>query len=219
MDRKRRNTLIIFAVVFAAALAVSVYRNFRPGIHIGERFFYKVSDNAYSRNKNNNISFNKTESETDFDILLFGEVQSAKLRRDEDRVSITYSDGTEIRGIWNADQQHLCDDKDFYLYLSDMSVSVSGEKPRIGEYTLGDALCKLDEGSTEKRGSVLLLLLGCIVYATGMLAFLCPNDFHFLFSSWAYKNAELSDAGILWEKIGGVLISASGIVLIMNIML
>ena len=57
-----------------------------------------------------------------------------------------------------------------------------------------------------------MVIAGSILYLAGALTFLFPNESHFFMRGWAYKKQELSDEGILAEKIGAVAIMVLGIV-------
>lgn len=64
-----------------------------------------------------------------------------------------------------------------------------------------------------------LVIAGMVMYLVGVLVFLFPNESYFFLRRWAYQQPELSDEGIIAEKIGGVAGMLGGIMLITGIFL
>lgn len=213
MAKSRRIMYIIIIGVFVVALVFSGVINFRKGIYIGDRFFYKSSDSSYNYNTDNRIIVQKNDGSTDFIIIIGGEQQSANLQWAQENVTLTYDDGTVINGIWDKDQ--LCGEDGFPItYSGIISVHTGGEEERysVSKDIISDTLCRIDKSQTEFRGSILMVIAGSILYLAGALTFLFPNKSHFFMRGWAYKKQELSDEGILAEKIGAVAIMVLGIV-------
>jgi hypothetical protein len=53
-----------------------------------------------------------------------------------------------------------------------------------------------------------------VIYALGIASFFWPEEVHFWGSRWRYVNAELSDEGILVQKISGAACAVVGVVLL-----
>ncbi len=213
MERSKKIYIAAVTAVFAAALIFSVWRNFRSGVFVGNDFLYKQSDAMYIKNDANNIA----ADENGYTIILNGKRQTASVMWSKDRASVTFDDGTVMEGYWDG-QNLWRDDGMPFTYSDGFSVSVGGEENHhIGKGTISDALCKIDRNETETRGSVWLVLVGVILYLMGAFAFLFPNESHFLLSSWAYKEPELSDAGLFMERLGGIAAMLAGIVFIIGI--
>ena len=211
---QNKKIYIVFISVLIVVLALSCWINFRNGIYIGDRFFYMVDDTLYKNNKNNNISLQENNNSTEFDIYLDREHQNASVRWEGDKAVITYDDNTVIKGTWDGNWLHGDDE---IPILPETRVVVGDERPQIDKITIAYALCKIDRGETSTRGSVGIVIFGAAAYLLGALAFVFPNKVHFFMRKWAYKNAELSDEGVLAEKIGSVIIMLAGIVLMLGL--
>lgn len=66
-----------------------------------------------------------------------------------------------------------------------------------------------DEGET--RGIWYLQVLGIILYILGIITVLYPNEVHFFLTSWKYDYPELSESGLLMQRIGGIIDCLVGI--------
>ena len=212
--RKIQKVYIVFIVIFVVVSVLSGWINLRHGVYIGDRFFYMIDDNLYKNNKNNNISLKENNGTTEFDIYLDKERQNANIRREGDKTIITYDDSTVIEGRWDGDWLW---GEDNIPILPEVIAVIGDERPQIGKITIGYALCKIAGNETSTRGSVTLLILGAIAYLLGALAFIFPNKMYFFMRSWVYKKAELSDAGVLLEKIVGVILMLAGIMLMLGL--
>lgn len=211
---QNKKLYIVFVFVLIIVLAFSCWINFRDGIYIGDRFFYIVDDTLYKNNKDNNISLQENDDSTEFDIYLDREHQNANIRWESDKAIITYDDNTVIEGTWDGDW--LWGNDEIPILPETLAV-VGDERPQIDKITIGYALCKIDRHETSTRGSVGIMIFGAVAYLLGALAFIFPNKVHFFMRKWAYKNAELSDSGVLAEKIASVIIMLAGIVLMLGL--
>lgn len=217
MTEKRGDRCILALIIITAVLAAafSGWRNLRKGIFLGNDFFYRVEESLYQKNSANYIRSVPEDGGAGFVIFLNGKEQTASLQRQEDFVSITYGDGTVIEAVWNG--QWFCDRETGYPMTFDVAVTFGDEIPEIGKPAISNALCRIVWGDLEPRGSAALILVGGLLYALGAVSFLFPNQAHFFLRRWAYRQAELSEDGVLAEKIGGVVGMAVGVVVMLGL--
>jgi len=206
--------LILIAGVAILAAVFSGWRNLRKGFFLGNDFFYRVDDSLYQKNSMNYIRTAPEDDSIGFTIFLNGKEQSATLQKQGDMVSITYDDGTVIKGIWNGQWFSDAETGLPMEFGEDTVIVTAGNEPfstlQLGKPAISNALCRIAWSDLEQRGDIFLLLIGGLLYALGAVSFLCPNEAHFFLRRWAYQKAELSESGILMEKIGGILAMAVG---------
>ena len=95
-----------------------------------------------------------------------------------------------------------------------ITVSVGGEEPPTNPYALADALYGMYAGATEPRGEWGMVWIYALLYWMGLTAILWPEETHFLLSRWAYRNAELSDAGMAMQRLGGGVAMVASVVVL-----
>lgn len=218
-EKMRKNkSMIVLLALFVIALAFSGWRNFRKGVYIGDDFFYKTSDTLFKSGENT-ISFQESDDGTQFTVFMNGEQQTAGVKWNGDHADITYADGTVVAGSWDG-QRLLGEDGIPLIYsLNEITVTIGNEIAPLGKGTLSDVLCRIDRNETENRGIAMMLVAGGVLYLIGALTFLYPNETHFFLRRWAYREAELSEEGLLAEKIGGVVAMIAGIIIMAGMFL
>lgn len=176
-----------------------------------------MNDTLYRNSKDNYISVEKFGNRTEFTVSLGGKQQSAGMEWAQDKVNITYDDGSVEEGTWDGEWIYGEDGMPLALYTDEVFADFDGDHFYIGKGALSNALCRIDQNETEIRGSVLILLMGGILYLIGVLTYLFPNESYFFMSRWAFQKAELSDAGISAQKIGAAISIIAGIVITVDI--
>lgn len=215
---KKNKSVIVLLALFVIALAFSGWRNFRKGVYIGDDFFYKKGETLY-QNGENTISFQRSGGVTQFTVFMNGEQQTAEMKWDGDHAAITYGDGAVVKGSWDG-QRLLGEDGIPLIYsLDEITVTIGNEIVPVGKGTLSNVLCRLDRNETENRGFGMMIAVGTILYLIGALTFLFPNESHFFLRRWAYRETELSEEGLLAEKIGGIVAMIAGAVVMTGIYL
>ena len=206
-----RKWLLIGVVVFVALAAAGVYCNARQGVWLDGAFYAQTSEGTFAAG-GDRIAIERTENGARFT----GEVDGAALK-----AQLTQTDGL-VRVEMGEDVVEgypanggLVDSEGLPLaWNQGITVSVGGEEPPTNPYALADALYGMYAGATEPRGEWGLVWIYALLYWMGLAAILWPEETHFLFSRWAYRNAELSDAGIAMQRLdGGVAMVASVVVL------
>lgn len=220
MKERKIDFRILTLIISIAALSIifSGWRNLRKGIFLGDDFFYQAESSLYQRNSMNYIRSVPKDDSVGFIISLNGKEQSASLTRQGDSVSITFDDGTIIKGIWNG--QWLSDEETglpLNFSSDNITVTVGNQPSEPGKPAVSSALCQIVWGDLEPRGSIVLVIVGGLLYALGAVTFLFPNEAHFFLRRWAYQKAELSEDGVLAEKIGGIVGMAAGVVVMIGL--
>lgn len=206
-----RKWLLIGVVVFVALAAAGVYCNARQGVWLDGAFYAQTSEGTFAAG-GDRIAIERTENGARFT----GEVDGAALK-----AQLTQTDGL-VRVDMGEDVVEgypanggLVDSEGLPLaWNQGITVSVGGEEPPTNPYALADALYGMYAGATEPRGEWGMVWIYALLYWMGLAAILWPEETHFLFSRWAYRNAELSDAGIAMQRLGGGVAMAASVVVL-----
>ena len=206
-----RKWLLIGVVVFVALAAAGVYCNARQGVWLDGAFYAQTSEGTFAAG-GDRIAIERTENGARFT----GEVDGAALK-----AQLTQTDGL-VRVEMGEDVVEgypanggLVDSEGLPLaWNQGITVSVGGEEPPTNPYALADALYGMYAGATEPRGEWGMVWIYALLYWMGLAAILWPEETHFLFSRWAYRNAELSDAGIAMQRLGGGVAMAASVVVL-----
>ena len=206
-----RKWLLIGVVVFVALAAAGVYCNARQGVWLDGAFYAQTSEGTFAAG-DDRIAIERTENGARFT----GEVDGAALK-----AQLTQTDGL-VRVEMGEDVVEgypanggLVDSEGLPLaWNQGITVSVGGEEPPTNPYALADALYGMYAGATEPRGEWGMVWIYALLYWMGLAAILWPEETHFLLSRWAYRNAELSDAGIAMQRLGGGVAMAASVVVL-----
>ena len=206
-----RKWLLIGVVVFVALAAAGVYCNARQGVWLDGAFYAQTSEGTFAAG-GDRIAIERTENGARFT----GEVDGAALK-----AQLTQTDGL-VRVEMGEDVVEgypanggLVDSEGLPLaWNQGITVSVGGEEPPTNPYALADALYGMYAGATEPRGEWGMVWIYALLYWMGLAAILWPEETHFLFSRWAYRNAELSDAGMAMQRLGGGVTMVASVVVL-----
>ena len=75
----------------------------------------------------------------------------------------------------------------------------------------------LTTSRSESRGLSGNLFLGAVLVLLGLFAVLSPKNIWYLSWGWRYKGAEPSDAALMLERLGGVVVTAVGLLVCFGI--
>lgn len=212
-DQKKRNLFLIGAAALALiALLTGWYFAFRKGVEIGDDFFYKVSDTMYRHDKSTYI---EALSDHDFKIVSADGVKTASIHADDMSVTLDFSDGESLTGFWNGAYLQDADDLPFgwdsLSVTAQFSDGTSDPEPAVGSVSYGEAICRIYFGQEAGQSVWYIPVVGVIFYIVGILTVLYPEEMHFLFDRWRYRNPELSPNGILLEQISGIALCIAGL--------
>ena len=206
-----RKWLLIGVVVFVALAAAGVYCNARQGVWLDGAFYAQTSEGTFAAG-GDRIAIERTENGARFTGEVAGAALEAQLTQTDGLVRVEMGEDV-VEG--HPANGGLVDSEGLPLaWNQGITVSVGGEEPPTNPYALADALYGMYAGATEPRGEWGMVWIYALLYWMGLTAILWPEETHFLFSRWAYRNAELSDAGIAMQRLdGGVAMVASVVVL------
>ena len=206
-----RKWLVIGVAVFVALAVAGVYCNARQGVWLDGAFYAQTSEGTFAAG-DDRIAIERTENGARFT----GEVDGAALK-----AQLTQTDGL-VRVEMGEDVVEgypanggLVDSEGLPLaWNQGITVSVGGEEPPTNPYALADALYGMYAGATEPRGEWGMVWIYAFLYWMGLTAILRPEETHFLLSRWAYRNAELSDAGMAMQRLGGGVTMVASVVVL-----
>ena len=209
--------IIVLCAALVLLILPAIYFNTQQGLPVGERFFLRDGDSLYRADSANEISFIRAGNRAEFTILLNGQSSSAVLTRDGDHVRTEFDDGTVVSGDWNG-KTLVNLDGDLANLLSTESiyaVSASSSDPEIAALVqkglLAVALCQMDAGISNAAGSLIMVILGAILYCFGLLNIFWPQGMYLLLSHLHYNYQELSlESGRRAQIFGGIIAILGG---------
>ena len=199
---KKRMTVL--ALILLVLLGPSLWLNTRCGVVLNGRKLIAKNDSVYEADARHRIVLNREKAE--FSILFGQEELEAALAWNHGDVRITYSDGEAVEGRWNG---MLTDAEGMPLWMrNEIVISFADEPQMLDRIQLSERLCEIWLEETEAMGSLWAVFLGILFYLWGAAVWLWPEEMYFLLSRWKYNHAELSDDGLLMEKLGGLVMMA-----------
>lgn len=212
-----KKKIILMALVFVLLAIPAAYLQMVDGVMLSGRFFAQKNDGLYVHG-DDSVSITPNQEGAKISISLDGEQLNAALTVADDVYTFTYEDGRTVQGYAGKWSDELVDAQGAPIWLEDSVVIVFNDEPAPGaltrEYSLTNILYQMVEGICEQRGHFLVILMAMLIYALGIASFFWPEEVHFFGGRWAYSNAELSDAGILVQKVSGIACAVVGIVLL-----
>ncbi len=206
-----RKWLLIGVVVFVALAAAGVYCNARQGVWLDGAFYAQTSEGTFAAG-GDRIAIERTENGARFTGEVAGAALEAQLTQTDGLVRVEMGEDV-VEG--HPANGGLVDSEGLPLaWNQGITVSVGGEEPPTNPYALADALYGMYAGATEPRGEWGMVWIYALLYWMGLTAILWPEETHFLLSRWAYRNAELSDAGMAMQRLGGGVAMVASVVVL-----
>ena len=206
-----RKWLVIGVAVFVALAVAGVYCNARQGVWLGGAFYAQTSEGTFAAG-GDRIAIERTENGARFTGEVAGAALEAQLTQTDGLVRVEM--GEDVVEGYPANGG-LVDSEGLPLaWNQGITVSVGGEEPPTNPYALADALYGMYAGATEPRGEWGMVWIYALLYWMGLTAILWPEETHFLLSRWAYRNAELSDAGMAMQRLGGGVTMVASVVVL-----
>ena len=206
-----RKWLVIGVAVFVALAVAGVYCNARQGVWLGGAFYAQTSEGTFAAG-GDRIAIERTENGARFTGEVAGAALEAQLTQTDGLVRVEM--GEDVVEGYPANGG-LVDSEGLPLaWNQGITVSVGGEEPPTNPYALADALYGMYAGATEPRGEWGMVWIYALLYWMGLTAILWPEETHFLLSRWAYRNAELSDAGMAMQRLGGGVAMVASVVVL-----
>ena len=206
-----RKWLVIGVAVFVALAVAGVYCNARQGVWLGGAFYAQTSEGTFAAG-GDRIAIERAENGARFTGEVAGEALDAQLTQNDGRIRVEMGENV-VEGY--PSDGGLVDDEGLPLAWSQgITVSAGDEEPPVHPYVLADALYGMYAGATEPRGEWGMVWIYALLYWMGLTAILWPEETHFLLSRWAYRNAELSDAGMAMQRLGGGVAMVASVVVL-----
>lgn len=188
---------VILALVLLCLLPLSLWLNLRTGVYAGDHFLPRKGPGQFG-----DVTMTAQDGDWRFTGTVGQETVDALLMAEGDRITVDLGDGEPLTGTW--DGERLLDESGLPLGVGEVIITINGQESPMSRYAMAATLTRMAFGAVEHRGSFWLSLMGAILYLLGAVTFLYPEQAHFFLSRWQYEHAELSDAGILAERIGAV---------------
>lgn len=206
-----RKWLLIGVVVFVALAAAGVYCNARQGVWLDGAFYAQTSEGTFAAG-GDRIAIERTENGARFTGEVAGAALEAQLTQTDGLVRVEM--GEDVVEGYPANGG-LVDSEGLPLaWNQGITVSAGGEELPTNPYALADALYGMYAGATEPRGEWGMVWIYAFLYWMGLTAILWPEETYFLLSRWAYRNAELSDAGMAMQRLGGGVAMVASVVVL-----
>lgn len=209
---KKRIMLAVVIAVAIVSVLVGWYFTLRKGIYVGEKFYYKISENRYERNSSDYI---ERVTDSDFKIVSDGGSRTVTVKADGDLLNFVFPDGTSLTGVWNG--TYLMDLDGLPIGWNQVQILANNEAAEISDTTYCQALCRIYYDCGETISEWYINLVGMMIYSLGIVTVLYPHKVHFFLIGWRYNNPKLSDMGRLSEQIGGVVIGVIGILVMTGV--
>lgn len=209
-----RKTKFWLSLILLTLLIPAVWLNTRTGVTIQDQFLFRLSSCQYRSLSGWSIVYNPTESA--FCATLGEQTLRASMEQDGSFLRFTFDDGTISEGRWDSLFGLLDSNGAPVSFSDDIEIIVGDDTSRFSltPGTIARTFGQIAMDGAEPFGSIAVVLAGLLVYLLGAAQFLWPEKMFFLFSRWRYQHAELSDDGIMAEKIGAILIMLCAIVIL-----
>ena len=143
------------------------------------------------------------ENGADFDLTLYGERVAASLRQEGDKITVTFDTGETVVG-YDRGFSRLMNEDGSFLETDTLIITVGGELTEpLGKTAVANRFFDIWKYGGEQWGPLWFPLMMGVVYALGAVQILWPEETYFFLSRWRYNHAELSEDGLMVQKLGG----------------
>lgn len=201
--------VIIIVLIAAVAFGYGAYTTLRPGVYVGDDFFYEKSSSRYEQDASNYI---EQTSDHEFTIVSHDKKQEVSYEIEKEQITFYFPDQT-ISGSWDTERKQLYDNGAPVLQNGNFEFSEDGVNiaPDMGQERCSYALCGIIYNDQETISKWYMNILGLILYILGIICVMYPEECYFFLIRWQFENGELSTLGRLWQQIGGGIIAGMGI--------
>ena len=213
MEREKRDlntmnrVIIAFVLLAVAASAVGLYFVMQKGVYVGDDFYHKAAGNQYVYNGGNYI---RQKSDREFELAGNGQKKTAICDTDGNHILVKFEDGN-VQGDWNG--EIIVTENGSPAGFDEFQITFNGEKTKISDAAYATAIAQIVYHDTTSRMHWASIILGWFCFALGVVAIVNPNFSAFFLKRWQYdQEPELSDIGVLVERIGGVICLVIGII-------
>ena len=209
-ENTKKKLLLMGAVLIAVvSLLAGWYFTLRKGVYVGDDFYYKVSDMKYQKNESNYI---ERISDSEFKLMADSGEKTVSLQFHNDLATFNFSGGKSYEGYFDEATETFRNKEGMIIGWDSIQIVGGDEPKKVSDRTYCEPLLRIYFDKDETRGSWYLQILGIILYILGIITVLYPNEVHFFLNSWKYDYPELSESGLLMERVGGIVECLIGIV-------
>ena len=200
MTRKKK--ILLFALVFVLLLLPAMWIYSRDMVAIGGQQLVCWDGQSY-RAGNDSLTMTARENGADFDLTLYGERVAASLWQEGDKITVTFDTGETVVG-YDKGFSRLMNEDGTFLETDTLIITVGGELAEpLGKPALANRFFDIWKYGGEQWGPLWFPLMMGVVYALGVVQILWPEETYFFLSRWRYTHAELSEDGLIVQKLGG----------------
>lgn len=200
MTRKKK--ILLFALVFVLLLLPAMWIYSRDMVAIGGQQLVCWDGQSY-RAGNDSLTMTARDDGADFDLTLYGEHTKATLRREGEKITVTFATGEIVEG-YDKGLSHLMNADGSFLDADPIIVLVGNKLAEpLGKTALADRFFDIWKYGGEQWGPLWFPLMMGVVYVLGVVQILWPEETYFFLSRWRYTHAELSEDGLVVQKLGG----------------
>lgn len=210
MNKRKKAIKVVIAILIAAvAFGYGGYTTMRPGVYVGDDFFYEKSSSRYEQDASNYI---EQTSDHEFTVVSHDKKQEISYEIEKEQITFYFPDQT-VSGSWDTDEKELYDNGVPVLQNGNMEFSEDGVNisQDMDAERYSYALCRIIYDNKETISTWYMNILGLFLYILGIICAIYPEECYFFLKKWQFKNGELSDLGRLWQQVGGGIIAAMGI--------
>jgi len=197
-----RKKILLFALAFLLLLLPAMWIYSRDMVAIGGQQLVCWDGQTY-RAGNDSLTMTARESGADFDLTLYGERVAAFLRQEGDKITVTFDTGETVVG-YDKGFSRLMNEDGTFLETDTLIITVGGELAEpLGKTALANRFFDIWKYGGEQWGPLWFPLFTALIYFFGVAHILWPEECYFFLSRWRYSHAELSDDGLLMQRLGG----------------
>ena len=106
MNKGKKAIKVVIAILIAAvAFGYGGYTTMRPGVYVGDDFFYEKSSSRYEQDASNYI---EQTSDHEFTVVSHDKKQEISYEIEKEQITFYFPDQT-VSGSWDTDQKELYD--------------------------------------------------------------------------------------------------------------
>lgn len=106
MNKRKKAIKVVIAILIAAVVfGYGGYTTMRPGVYVGDDFFYEKSSSRYEQDASNYI---EQTSDHEFTVVSHDKKQEISYEIEKEQITFYFPDQT-VSGSWDTDQKELYD--------------------------------------------------------------------------------------------------------------
>lgn len=212
-----RKKILLFALGLVLLTLPAMWIYSRDTVSIGGQQLVCWDGQSY-RAGSDSLTVTPRENGADFDLTLYGEHMTATLEQAGDKITVTFAAGETVVG-YDKGFSRLMNEDGSFLETDALIIMVDGKLTEpLGKTSLANRFFAIWKYDGEQWGPLWFPLLMAVVYVLGVVQILWPEETYFFLSRWRYTHAELSDDGLMMQKLGGWVAVIGAVVLLYGVL-